>query len=266
MRLLRVHGAAGRAAMSWLLPVLLMLLIHPAEGAYGEVDPKTGKKKKFLENIPMLFKFGMFWWCVFVFVIMMIYIFDALMLKYWGPKPLSWSVEHRLVSGVDREAFWAQLADPSKWAPASHPVASSADISMVQDCSEEESYTGLKAVDLCPFKEGFSIIMRHKADAGPRSKELFCTRQCTSHEKPKDGAWKLCLKTTQAGVGYPYVEGSEETELSLKEMDGRLCCSMETRCLVESRLRSWWRNLPKQGRTATLEMFQFLEANLKKSE
>jgi len=240
------------------------LLLAPAANAYG-ADPKTGKKKKFMEHVPMLFKFGMFWWCAFVFIVMLIYILDALLLKYRGPRALAWSVEHELSAGVDREAFWSQLADPSTWTP-SHPVASSADISMVQDVPEEESYTGLKPVELCPLKEGFGIVLRHKSNAGPRSKELFCQRQCIGLEKPKDGTWKLIMKTTQAGVGYPYVEGSEETVLALRQKDGKLCCSMETRCLVESRLRSWWRNLPKQGRCAAVEMFQLLEANLKKAE
>eukprot|EP00746_Dinoflagellata_sp_MGD_P002205 gnl/MRDRNA2_/MRDRNA2_104264_c0_seq1.p1 gnl/MRDRNA2_/MRDRNA2_104264_c0~~gnl/MRDRNA2_/MRDRNA2_104264_c0_seq1.p1 ORF type:complete len:265 (+),score=58.94 gnl/MRDRNA2_/MRDRNA2_104264_c0_seq1:58-852(+) len=256
-RLCRVTGGTSRLA-----PVLVLILFAVAADAYGE----PGKKKKpFMPHVPMMWKFGLFWWCAFVFVVMVIYIIDALLLKYMGPKALSWSVDHELSGGVDREAFWAQLADPSAWAPT-HPVASSAVISMVQDVPEDESYTGLKSVDLCALKEGLSIVMRHKSDAGPRSSELFCTRRCVGLEKPKEGTWKLSLKTTQVGAGYPYVEGSEETVLSLQSKDGKLRCSMETKCLVESRLRSWWRNLPRQGRNAALEMFQMLEANLKKAE
>eukprot|EP00913_Durusdinium_trenchii_P011265 g10578.t1 len=157
----------------WLevLIVLLSLLQVLGAAAYG------GKKKsKFLEAYPMVFKFLLFWWCVFVFAVMTVYIIDHLMYKRFGPAKVVWKAEH-IFKGASREELWTYLANPSKWSESDHPVLQTADVSM----------------------------------AG----RVFCVRECSQIEDPSDGPFVLIMRTVEGGLGYPFLENTEISEVEM---------------------------------------------------
>eukprot|EP00927_Polykrikos_kofoidii_P055503 TRINITY_DN49749_c0_g1_i1.p1 TRINITY_DN49749_c0_g1~~TRINITY_DN49749_c0_g1_i1.p1 ORF type:complete len:315 (-),score=45.64 TRINITY_DN49749_c0_g1_i1:131-1075(-) len=116
----RGHSVARICLFACLLAQILTPVV-----AYGK------GKSKFLAVYPMIFKFCMFWWCAVVFVIMAVFIIDHLFTKFKGPQRVDFVYEHTFRSVAEREAYWAQLADPSTWSPA-HPVLQSADVRMVE--------------------------------------------------------------------------------------------------------------------------------------
>ncbi|CAK9075989.1 unnamed protein product [Durusdinium trenchii] len=211
------------------LIVLLSLLQVLGAAAYG------GKKKsKFLEAYPMVFKFLLFWWCVFVFAVMTVYIIDHLMYKRFGPAKVVWKAEH-IFKGASREELWTYLANPSKWSESDHPVLQTADVSMVCDIkdppsekeNEEEDLAAkeekpfehpkkvCQSIELGPLKKGHGMILRHKADSGPQAGRVFCVRECSQIEEPSDGPFVLIMRTVEGGLGYPFLENTEISEVEM---------------------------------------------------
>mmetsp|Transcript_43699 Transcript_43699/g.95340 ORF Transcript_43699/g.95340 Transcript_43699/m.95340 type:complete len:324 (-) Transcript_43699:54-1025(-) len=125
----RLTAALGGAVGSrrGLLRLALFLALALPALAYGE----KGKKSKFLAAYPMIFKFCLFWWCVFVFGVMGVYITDHLLFRKFGPAKVKWAIEHTFTGSAARAAYWAQVVDPRQWAE-SHPVLASASIRMVK--------------------------------------------------------------------------------------------------------------------------------------
>lgn len=122
------RGLRSRMLHILLAALFFLSLVSPVVAAYG-----SGKKSKFLAAYPMIFKFLLFWWCIFVFMVMGIYILDHLMFRRFGPAKVAFTVEHIFKSSPNggREVFWKQLADPTAWS-INHPVLQSADIRMVR--------------------------------------------------------------------------------------------------------------------------------------
>eukprot|EP00440_Ansanella_granifera_P061083 gb/GFBE01066213.1/.p1 GENE.gb/GFBE01066213.1/~~gb/GFBE01066213.1/.p1 ORF type:complete len:293 (+),score=78.75 gb/GFBE01066213.1/:1-879(+) len=260
------------------LLVLLLLLSYALPAvAYG-----SGKKKsKFLAAYPMVFKFLLFWWCVFVFAVMFVYIVDHLFYRRYGPAKVTWNVEHTFRGGT-REQYWAQLADPSKWSEA-HPVVQTADVDMVSWAKGEEAKDAvdvtegkdeknestenldplglpkdpkakLDSVPLGPLKTGLGMVLRHKADSGPRGGSFFCLRECKQVEEPSEGPYLLIMKTVEAGVGFPFLDNSEVSEVELfpAAEDGSIRCKMVGTAEVTSRIFRWWAGLQKNSTEAAV--------------
>lgn len=241
-------AAPARMVPRLLLRVLCFLVLILPVLAYGE-----GKKKsKFLAAYPSVFKFLLFWWCIFVFAVMGVYILDHLLFRYYGPAKVIWDVEHIFKGSGSREDYWRQFADPSTWSPQ-HPVLQSADVRMVKCCaadSEEglqaaadaaaaaaaaagdevaevdEIAEALKAdageaaearhlqpVAHGPLGPGLGLILRHKAGTGPREGSFFCSRECTKLEAPEGEPWRMVMRTLEGGAGYPFLPNTEETEI-----------------------------------------------------
>lgn len=243
------------------------------------------KRAKFLGAYPTIFKFCLFWWCVFVFFIMAIYIADHLMFRKFGPARVNWKAERQLRGTASREEYWAQLADPSKWS-SQHVILQSADVSMVNCKSSDASASAptksaedededvdeasvsaevdpeerLQAVELGPLKPGLGMILRHKADSGARAGSFFCTREVTNLEQDaSDGPWLLVMKTVDAGAGYPFLSNTEisEVEMFPAAEDGTIRCKMVGTADVTSRVFRWWTSLQKTSQEAA---FAFLES------
>eukprot|EP00929_Paragymnodinium_shiwhaense_P002512 TRINITY_DN102780_c0_g1_i1.p1 TRINITY_DN102780_c0_g1~~TRINITY_DN102780_c0_g1_i1.p1 ORF type:complete len:312 (-),score=72.04 TRINITY_DN102780_c0_g1_i1:51-986(-) len=121
----RLLSLLRRVPRRTLVMLLIMQLVLPAL-AVG-----TGKKNKMFAAYPTIMKFFMFWWCVFVACVMMVYVLDHLLGRFRGPARVDYTIEHTFKGSADREAYWAQLVDPSAWSPT-HPVLWSADIRMVK--------------------------------------------------------------------------------------------------------------------------------------
>lgn len=272
----RASGRTGRLAS--VLLILLLASLADSVDAYG------GKKKsKFMAAYPSVFKFVLFWWCVIVFSVMATYIIDNLMFRKFGAAKVQWSVEHVFKAAKGgRETFWAQLADPSAWAPG-HPILLSADIKMAK-CGEEGAKliaeavaakekdegegmpdTSLVTMDgLKPLTEGFGIIMRHKENFEPNSGGFFCTRECIRIERPKKEAWEVALKTIEVGSGYPYSAQAETTmiELHPEAEDGSLRCVISGSSEVNSRIHRWWSALEVNAKVGALAMMQAIETEV----
>mmetsp|Transcript_93397 Transcript_93397/g.268943 ORF Transcript_93397/g.268943 Transcript_93397/m.268943 type:complete len:289 (-) Transcript_93397:77-943(-) len=267
--------------------VLVFLLAVPALGAYGY---GSGKKSKFLEAYPMIFKFFLFWWCVIVFIVMGVYILDFLMSKRYGSAKVEFVVEHKFKPGIagGRKALWEQLADPTKWSPR-HPVIASADLRMVRCTAAEESANGdgkteppkpqpnaalgdeatpstrLEPVELRPLQEGLGFILRHKSDdPGPRAGTFYCTRECTKLEQPSEGLWRLGMRTVEVGNGYQFDADSEESEVQLHPpaKDGSMLCVVCGTARCRSRLFRWWNQLQANSRVGAEAMLQAIEDEL----
>jgi len=120
-----------RRALLWSLLSSLPVSVF---AAYG-----SGSKGKFMSAYPAIFKFVLFWWCVFVFVVMGFYIADHLLWRKFGPAKVTWKAERVLKAAPagGRQAYWQQLVDPTRWTDE-HPVIQSADIRMVK-CDEDEA-------------------------------------------------------------------------------------------------------------------------------
>jgi len=257
---------------------IILVLADSADAAYG-----SGGKKKFMAAYPVLFKFFLFWWCVFVFAVMGVYIIDQLMYRKWGGAKVQWSVEHVFQGGVKggRETFWKQFADPSTWS-ANHPLLRSADIKMAT-CGEEGAAaiaaakeaiakdpelddgvldTKLKYLDsLKPLAEGLGVIMRHKENVGPNPGGFFCTRECIRLDKPKEGPWEMAFQTLEAGPGYPYTAGDETTVIEMHPAaeDGSVRCVMTGSSTVTSRIFRWWSALAPTAKAGAIGMLQAVE-------
>jgi len=261
---------------------LLATLLGDGDAAYG-----SGKKSKFMAAYPTVFKFFLFWWCVFVFMGMGVYIVDHVLLRWKGPAKVAWTAEYKLKGGpsASREVYWAQVADPTKWSPT-HPIMSSADIRMVEcppDLVPADEALAKKAAEsadrpmdekgmidtaltpmdkLVPLKERFGFIMRHKQDGGGvEAGGLFCTRECSRLAKPKEGPWELAMRTVEVGSGYPYNAGSEQTlvEMYPEAEDGSVRCVMSGQSQVNSRLFRWWSALERNSETGAVALFQAIE-------
>eukprot|EP00931_Biecheleriopsis_adriatica_P066413 TRINITY_DN40780_c0_g1_i1.p1 TRINITY_DN40780_c0_g1~~TRINITY_DN40780_c0_g1_i1.p1 ORF type:complete len:297 (-),score=91.47 TRINITY_DN40780_c0_g1_i1:79-915(-) len=248
-----------------LLALLLLEHVLPVL-AYG------GKKKgKFMAAYPVVFKFVLFWWCVFVFGVMIVYIIDHLMYKKFGAAKVVWNAEHTF-RGASRKEYWAQISDPSKWSKQ-HPIMQTADICMVHcngsctDAKEAEAASEeasaelpnpaepkkkLKPAKWGPLRSGLGMVLRHKAESGPQAGNFFCTRECTQLEEPQDGPFLLIMKTVEAGVGYPFLEDTEisEVELFPAAEDGSIRCKMVGTAEVTSRMFRWWTGLQKSSQEA----------------
>lgn len=273
-------GLMARPSPRMLL-LLLFSLALPAAAAYG----KGGKKSQFLAAYPMIFKFCLFWWCVFVFAVMGIYILDHLLFRFYGPAKVVWKVDHVFKGSADREAFWRQFVDPSQWSPK-HPVLQSADIRMVECSAAEEQKEAqddakddadadkvdpdegltrkLRPVGFGPMKPGLGMILRHKADAGARAGSFFCSRECILLEAPDDGPWRMVMRTLEAGPGYPFLANTEQTEVQMlpADKDGSVHCSMRGTAHLTSRFFRWWTKLQSQSVQGALAMLQAVEAEV----
>jgi len=265
------------------LTALLLLLQLSSAAAYG------GKKKsKFLEAYPMVFKFLLFWWCVFVFAVMTVYIIDHLMYKKFGPAKVVWRAE-RFFKGISREDLWAQLADPSKWSK-DHPVMQTADITLVsnmrdppstdkeeneaEEMSKEkepnEEHFGENAfentkkkcqpIELGPLKKGHGMLLRHKPDSGPQAGRVFCLRECAQIEEPADGPFLLVMRTIEGGLGYPFLENTEISEVEMfPSEDGAVRCKMSGMADVTSRIFRWWAGLQKDSQASAVAFLESLD-------
>eukprot|EP00930_Biecheleria_cincta_P044090 TRINITY_DN30251_c0_g2_i1.p1 TRINITY_DN30251_c0_g2~~TRINITY_DN30251_c0_g2_i1.p1 ORF type:complete len:306 (-),score=34.07 TRINITY_DN30251_c0_g2_i1:317-1177(-) len=256
---------------------LLLQLALPTLAYEGQ------KRAKFLAAYPTIFKFCLFWWCVFVFFIMAIYIADHLMFKKFGPARVTWKAERLFRGPAPREKYWAQLADPSKWS-SQHLVLQSADLSMVncksgdvsasapdesaEDIDEASAFAQvepedrLQAVELGPLKPGLGMILRHKADSGPRAGSFFCTREVTNLEQDaSDGPWLLVMKTVEAGAGYPFLPNTEisEVEMFPAAEDGTIRCKMVGTADVNSRVFRWWTSLQKTSQEAAFALLESID-------
>lgn len=270
------------------LIALLFLLQLSSAAAYG------GKKKsKFLEAYPMVFKFLLFWWCVFVFAVMTVYIIDHLMYKKFGPAKVVWRAE-RFFKGVSREELWAQLADPSKWSK-DHPVLQTADISLVSNMhdppttpdkeaneaeeiskAKEESHENsdphfgenafetpkkrCEPIELGPLRKGHGMLLRHKADSGPQAGRVFCLRECSQIEEPVEGPFLLVMRTIEGGLGYPFLENTEISEVEMfPSEDGTVRCKMTGMADVTSRIFRWWAGLQKDSQASAVAFLESLD-------
>lgn len=284
------------------LALLFLSLISPAMAAYG-----SGKKSKFLAAYPILFKFFLFWWCIFVFVVMGIYILDHLMFRRFGPAKVAFSAERIFKSSPSggREAFWAQLADPTAWS-MNHPVLQTADIRMVRcggrngdsagaggtangdadsdtkaaagESSDTETTarteadsegpapsTKLQPISLQPLSVGLGFILRHKeSDGGPRAGSFFCTRECTTLDKPAEGTWRMIMRTVEVGNGYPFNPETEETEVEMDAPgeDGSVRCVVTGFAAVNSRIFRWWNGLELNARLGAETLLEAVESEV----
>lgn len=245
-----------------------------------QADAAYGKKGKFMEAYPMLFKFFLFWWCVVVFAAMAVYILDTVVFKYSGPALVEWSTERTMRGDVDRAAYWAQFADPSSWSTERHPVLQTADVRMVhwdssaaaemaKNGDHEQKEPGslsakMKAASLGELKPGFALILRHKAGVGPRAGSFFCMRECVQSERLKDGPWIFSMRTVDVGAGYPYIPGSEEVTLELfpPAEDGGIRCVMSGTGALSSRVFRWWQGLSKASVEGAEAMLQAIDEDL----
>ncbi|CAE7603028.1 fbxl-1 [Symbiodinium sp. KB8] len=222
----------------------------------------------------MVFKFCLFWWCVFVFAVMAVYIADHLLYRKFGAAKVVWKAEH-FFKGASREEFWAQFADPSRWSPE-HPVFQTADVSMIRceskELQEEDAAPSqdeapfanprkkCEAVKLGALKVGLGMVLRHKADSA-NAGSFFCTRECTELEEPLEGSFRLVMQTVEAGLGYPFMEDSEisEVEIFPPSADGTIRCKMIGVAEVTSRIFRWWSGLQRDSQEAAIAFLQSIE-------
>jgi len=228
------------------------------------------KKSKFLAGYPGIMKFLMFWWTIFVFVVMGIFIIDHVITQRWGPARADWSLEYVFRSSAGREAYWAQFVDPTAWS-LDHPVLQSADVRLVkieESAKADETSTSSSApgaavspLPLGPLKQGLGLILRHKANSGPREGSFFCTRLCAKLEVPEDDVWRCLTKTVEVGEGYPLLPGTEETEVELwpPGEDGSIRCRMTCRAAVSSRWFRWWTGLLETSQASARAMLESIE-------
>jgi len=270
--------AAEASKLRWLLPLLYCLCLCLATAAETEegAEQPPKKKSKFLASMPMFVKFSLFWWCVFVMLVMLGFIADRLAWRFYGPKRLYWNIE-RTFSGVPGlEACWVQFADPSRWSEE-HPVAASADVSMVKgpatvevaagdeqpttvlgfdvspnpgDATEAESQSKdrFEKVPMGPLQEGLGLRLWHKKGRGPLEGKLYCTRICTELNTPADGPWRMTMKTVEVGPAHMCIPGSEviEVELATTSKAGDVHCMMQGCGDVGSRFFAWWKGIARQ--------------------
>jgi len=274
-----LQSIQSKAALRIIVILLLPVLVE------------AKKKSKFLAGYPSIFKFLLFWWCVIVFAIMFVYIVDQLFYKFRGPCRIDFDVECKFRGVADRLVYWEQVMDPTKW-KETHPILQSADVRLVectgletkdtdeaagQSASEAETDTAgtrqpddavqnvgdppntkLTPVPLGPLKEGLGLILRHKTGSGPREGTFFCTRKCIQLDMPKEGDWRLVMRTVEVGGGYPFLPDTEQSELIMSPPaeDGSITCQMYGYASVSSRFFGWWTGLRKaseQGAAMMLE-------------
>lgn len=271
------------------VPTLLVCLAFtlPAVGDAAK------KEKNFLDMYPQIFKFCLFWWCFFVFVVMAIYIIDSLLTKYSGPALVNWKVDHTFRGVDDRQAYWAQLADPSSWSPE-HPVLASADIRMVsiaktdkdaakvdkEDADTDDATSNanaadsdaarkpsvqVKPIELQRLKVGLGMMLRHKV--GDNAGSLFCTRACTALDEGEE-TWRMTMETVECGAGYPFLEGSEESvvEMHLPQDDGTMLCTMSGCAAVSSRFFRWWSGLRSASEVAAISTLDAIDENMQRAK
>jgi len=181
-------------------------------------------------------------------------------------------IERTLQCHADRNAYWAQVADPSAWKPT-HPVLQSANVRMVEylngegtsgtenvDSNATNSEGGSssvsarqaakvsKPIDLGPFKLGRGLVLRHKEGTGFAG-DVFCTRECIELDMPKEGSWRIMMRTTDIGVGYPFLPNTEESVVAMlpAEKDGSIQCILTINAFCSSRFFRWWYGLKKNS-------------------
>ncbi|CAE8618657.1 unnamed protein product [Polarella glacialis] len=273
---LRPSRARVQMLRTPLLLIVLLLSFVTSADAYG------GKKKsKFMAAYPFLFKFFLFWWCVFVFGVMFVYISDHLMFRKFGPAKVRWSAEHVFKGSASRETYWSQVADPSKWS-MQHPILQTADIRMVkctapekkpekpekkEETTEEEEEAKVETVEgeplaklepipMGPLKAGLGMIFRHKADSEVRAGSFFCTRECSELEAPSSGPWRLVMRTVETGAGYPFLANTEVSQVEMwpAAEDGSIRCKLTGSADLTSRVFRWWAGL-QSGSMKSAEMY-----------
>lgn len=274
--------------LSWMLALVVLVL------------PAAAKKEKksmiqVLPGYPVVMKFFMFWWCVFVFVVMIIFILDHLCTKWRGPARISWSKKFVFDGRASREAYWAQFADPTAWS-STHPILASADVRMMEvtssdsdapsngasealaakdankpvdnahdrDVEKKEPTARLRPISFKPFAKGLGLILRHKAGSGPREGLFFCARECTSLETPEGVPWVVHMKTIEEGAGHAFLPGTEEVEVLLHPAadDGTVTCEMTGKAAVNSRISRWWGQLEQLSAEGAELMMQAINDEL----
>lgn len=246
-----------RICLPRLLIMLILVFVMPVIAA-------EGKKSKFLAAYPSVFKFVLFWWCVFVFAVMGVYILDHVLFRLYGPAKVFWDVEHVFTGSASREQYWKQLSDPSSWS-TKHPVLQSADVRMMQCAAAEEMEADsaeplrhLRPVPLGPLKPGFGLILRYKAGSGPREGSFFCTRECVKLEVAEGEPWRLTMRTMEAGAGYPFLPNTEVSEVEMlpPSEDGSVRCKMTGLAFVTSRAFRWWTKLQPLAQLGAEDMLR----------
>eukprot|EP00490_Sorites_sp_Unknown_P013786 CAMPEP_0114674000 /NCGR_PEP_ID=MMETSP0191-20121206/45631_1 /TAXON_ID=126664 /ORGANISM="Sorites sp." /LENGTH=212 /DNA_ID=CAMNT_0001940227 /DNA_START=250 /DNA_END=888 /DNA_ORIENTATION=+ len=201
--------------------------------------------------------------------------------------------------GATREELWAQLADPSKWSQ-DHPVLQTADISLVSNMHDppttsdkeaneaddilrakesqdnsgnsenSEAHFGENAfettkkrcqpIQLGPLKKGHGMLLRHKADSGPQAGRVFCLRECSQIEEPVEGPFLLVMKTIEGGLGYPFLENTEISEVEMfPSEDGIVRCKMTGMADVTSRIFRWWTGLQKDSQASAVAFLESID-------
>jgi len=107
-------------------------------------------KKKFLEGFPMFFKFGLFWWCALLAVIIISVIVDFLVTKLVGPQKQRWKFEYVFPPETDLKKLWSLLTQPSEW-PPEHPILSHA--RLLKDTPKMEKDSVLRLYEKLPDVE-----------------------------------------------------------------------------------------------------------------
>mmetsp|Transcript_22212 Transcript_22212/g.62235 ORF Transcript_22212/g.62235 Transcript_22212/m.62235 type:complete len:321 (-) Transcript_22212:77-1039(-) len=192
------RGGRPRVMRLLLLACLLASLVSPALAAYGK-----GKKSKFMSAYPILFKFVLFWWCVFVFVVMGFYVADNLMWRKFGPAKVAWSVERTFKAAPDggRAAFWAQLVDPTKWS-MSHPVLQSADIRMVECTKPEAEKNDTGSKDETSKESAGDKAAAEAAEPAEPAKSPNATEADEGLVAPSAALRPVELRPLEAGLGF----------------------------------------------------------------
>jgi len=270
----------ARAVSMHFVALLVFGLMSP-----GFAERKWVPKQSFLDDYPKYFAILIFFWCVFVFIGTMVFIFDHGLLKYFGPKHVYWDAVYSFNRAVGHAECWKQFVDPAAW-KASHPILQTADVRMVRclppadesfasgvtepaaetetaaqdgDDGPEEPTTRVEPMPLGPFQPGLGLILLHKTDSDGIGK-FYCLRECTVLETPADGPWRCVMRTVEGGAAHLYLPGTEETEIELwppDQEDSSIHCRFSGRGSIASRVHWWWSG---SMRKSVLSAVGFLEA------
>jgi len=200
----------------------------------------------------MIVKAGLFWWCIFVFVVVAYFIVEVLWVRYKGTAVVQWGLTFDFDGTATRKVYWEQFVEPSKWSQ-SHPVVQSAVISMVQNVLAENSgqhekdgeeaakvtcetnpneeqtsdpLLGLKVVPFGPMAVNRGLTLRVRN--GDMEGSFFCARLCTEISTPDEGPWTYTMKTVSTGPAYPYLSGTETSTM-------KMCLRKVARCTASGR-------------------------------
>lgn len=249
------------------------------------------KKSKFLEPFPMIVKAGLFWWCIFVFVVVAYFIVEVLWVRYKGTAVVQWGLTFDFDGTATRKVYWEQFVEPSKWSQ-SHPVVQSAVISMVQNVLAENSgqrekdgeeaakvtcetnpneeqtsdpLLGLKVVPFGPMAVNRGLTLRVRN--GDMEGSFFCARLCTEISTPDEGPWTYTMKTVSTGPAYPYLSGTETSTMKMwPEEGGKVHCEWEGRAEVASRFYRWWQGLDNAAHEGAKAVMEAINDEVRRSK